>query len=164
MNKLLQFTDADKRSTKSECQRLVEEFRNSSQNDPAEPNVLWPENVDLFSDFLQETFPENRNETIHQELTKYENTYVCMTNDFDVLKWWESRKTELPYLYQVSSKIFCVPASSAPSERIFSVCRHALSETRSTIGKNAEKVNQLIFLHSNINQSDLNKELCNLDD
>lgn len=158
-NKLVQFTNAERLETKFECQRLMEAASQDSDNNAQSQNTLSLENFDLLTDFLQPAHIQNTTELIHQEISSYENTYVVMSNDFDILAWWDSRKADFPLLYKVSCKILCIPASSAPSERIFSNARQALSEKRTAIGKNADKVNQLIFLQQNVKVCDLHKDL-----
>ena len=39
----------------------------------------------------------------------------------DVLRYWEQQKTVFPRLYAITRKVFCVPATTAGVERLFSI-------------------------------------------
>ena len=51
----------------------------------------------------------------------------------DVLKWWKNHKKELPYLYQAAMGLLHIPATSVPSERIFSEAGYIAHACRSKI-------------------------------
>ena len=38
----------------------------------------------------------------------------------DPLDWWKRRSVEFPYIAKLARKVVCIPATSAPSERVFS--------------------------------------------
>lgn len=44
----------------------------------------------------------------------------------DVFQWWIRRCQEFPRLSKVTRHVLCIPASSAPSERTFSICGRIL--------------------------------------
>nr|XP_054589246.1 E3 SUMO-protein ligase ZBED1-like [Nothobranchius furzeri] len=51
--------------------------------------------------------------------------------DDDPLVWWRGHASELPHLARLAKKLLCIPATSVPSERIFSASGHILSSLRS---------------------------------
>lgn len=79
-----------------------------------------------------------------------------------MIQWWESRKIELPLLYKVSCRILAVPATSAASERAFSVAGNVLSEKRSSLGLNDSLTNEIMFLHSNLTEKEIASNFENL--
>ena len=52
---------------------------------------------------------------------------------FEVLSWWEERKHRLPKLYELAQRILPIPASEAPSERLFSLASRVITKTRSRL-------------------------------
>lgn len=48
----------------------------------------------------------------------------------DELEWWRQNQKNYPHLVQLALKYLCIPASSTPSERIFSKAGLVLSEKR----------------------------------
>lgn len=65
------------------------------------------------------------------------------------LAWWKAHHVEeMPMISKVARKYLCVPASSVPSERVFSASGHILSPSRSKL--TADNVNMLTFLHYNL--------------
>lgn len=86
-----------------------------------------------------------------QKLRIEMNLYMSMPPidaDADPLDWWKSNHLQLPLLANVAKKLFCIPATSVPSERAFSTSGHILSPQRSRLS--VEKVNMLSFLHNNL--------------
>jgi hypothetical protein len=64
------------------------------------------------------------------------------------LKWWAARATRFPILAEMARVHLAVPASSAPSERVFSVARLVLTEKRRRL--DASRVARLMFLKRNM--------------
>lgn len=66
----------------------------------------------------------------------------------DPLVWWKGHASELPHLARLAKKLLCIPATSVPSERIFSASGYIVSPLRSAL--KPDKVNMLTFLHFNL--------------
>ncbi len=64
----------------------------------------------------------------------------------DPLLWWKQRRDEFKLLIPLVRAILCIPATSAPSERLFSKASLTLTEKRNRLA--ADKVKDLIFLRS----------------
>ncbi|XP_071344173.1 E3 SUMO-protein ligase ZBED1-like [Trachinotus anak] len=64
------------------------------------------------------------------------------------LDWWRLNEHNFPRLSQLAKKYLCIPATSTPSERIFSTGGNIVTCTRAAL--KPEKVNQLVFLSENI--------------
>ena len=65
----------------------------------------------------------------------------------DPLKWWQTHTLYLPTLSVIARKYLCIPATSAPPERVFSVAGLTISKQRSKL--NSENTFCLIFLRGN---------------
>ncbi|XP_055842657.1 E3 SUMO-protein ligase ZBED1-like [Episyrphus balteatus] len=68
------------------------------------------------------------------------------------LLWWKNRKILYPELSDLALKYLCIPASSVPSERIFSKSGQILSEKRASL--KPKRMEKILFL--NVNQHLMN--------
>ena len=57
----------------------------------------------------------------------------------DPLVWWRGHASELPHLARVARKLLCIPATSVPSERLFSASGHIVSPRRSLLKPDKSK-------------------------
>ena len=67
----------------------------------------------------------------------------------DPMKFWRDNKSSFPLLYQVAKKYLHIPATSVPSERIFSLAGFIVRKKRTKLLE--KHVNQQIFLAKNKN-------------
>nr|XP_015802887.2 E3 SUMO-protein ligase ZBED1-like [Nothobranchius furzeri] len=86
-------------------------------------------------------------EQVQKELDTYKRLPRIPSGQ-DPVAWWWSKRDTLPNLSALSNTYLCVPASSTPSERVFSCAGHAISQERCRILP--EKANMVIFLQKNI--------------
>jgi hypothetical protein len=68
----------------------------------------------------------------------------CDTNPF---QWWQNNKATFPVLFELARKYLCVPATSVPSERLFSDAGNQICEERNRL--KASTVTELLFLKRN---------------
>ncbi|XP_057186575.1 E3 SUMO-protein ligase ZBED1 [Triplophysa rosa] len=87
------------------------------------------------------------NSKIEAEVKVYISVPV-IKSETEPLQWWSLHTEELPHLAAVAQKFLCIPATSVPSERVFSASGHILSPLRAKL--KPEKVNMLTFLHFNL--------------
>lgn len=62
------------------------------------------------------------------------------------LQFWEQRKHIFPTLYRIAFKYLCIPASSVPSERLFSKAGLVTNQRRNRL--KPKKLDQILFLNS----------------
>ncbi|KAK5910468.1 hypothetical protein CesoFtcFv8_004300 [Champsocephalus esox] len=71
----------------------------------------------------------------------------CIAPHLDPLDWWRVNETKYGRLAQLARSYLCVPATSVPSERVFSAAGLILNRLRSWL--HPDHVDQLIFLNKN---------------
>ena len=63
------------------------------------------------------------------------------------LTWWEKNAARYPTLAELARSLLCIPATSTPSERLFSAAGNIVSKKRASLSP--EHVDMLTFLHCN---------------
>ncbi|XP_034553696.1 zinc finger BED domain-containing protein 1-like [Notolabrus celidotus] len=66
----------------------------------------------------------------------------------DPLVWWRQHEVNFPLVAKLAKKYLCVPATSSPSERVFSASGNIVTCKRSCL--KPERVDQLVFLYLNL--------------
>lgn len=82
-----------------------------------------------------------------QEMEVYMNSDMLNLKT-DPLLWWREHSWRFPLLSALAKQRLSVPATSVPSERVFSTAGDILSAQRAAMG--ADKVDMLIFLKKNM--------------
>jgi hypothetical protein len=66
-------------------------------------------------------------------------------NSCDILHWWKEHEKQYPLLARLARKYLAIPASSAPSERVFSRLKNIITHKR--VRMSSETLCQLLFVH-----------------
>lgn len=69
-------------------------------------------------------------------------------HDENALVWWKTNQERFPVIAKIARQLLCVPATSVPSERIFSTVGLIVSNLRSSL--KPENTDMLIFLNKNM--------------
>lgn len=64
------------------------------------------------------------------------------------LQWWARNERRFPRLARLSKTYLAIPATSTPSERIFSLAGNTITRQRASL--HPAHVDELIFLHENM--------------
>ncbi len=89
--------------------------------------------------------------TVMKEIESYLSApNLDIESDQKPLNWWKVNKMLYPTLAKLCVKILCICATSCASERLFSTSGHIVN-SRSSLNPN--KVNMLVFLAKNLDQS-----------
>ena len=96
---------------------------------------------DAFNDFLFGTSAQVN------EVEMYMKNERMNSSAFDPVVWWNTQRNTLPHLTSFASQYLCIPASSAPSERVFSKASLVASKLRSRLTSDNAKA--LTFLAVN---------------
>ncbi|XP_063732505.1 E3 SUMO-protein ligase ZBED1-like isoform X1 [Eleginops maclovinus] len=86
-------------------------------------------------------------DTIKAELDNYLIT-PTIDGEQDPLAWWRVHNVNFPWLSKLARKYLCIPAMSAPSERLFSASGNIVTCQRASL--KPAKVDMLVFLAKNL--------------
>ncbi|CAB4478047.1 unnamed protein product [Rhizophagus irregularis] len=67
--------------------------------------------------------------------------------EYDPYLWWSTNKNQYPVLYKLAMKYLSIPATSVPSERLFSDAKNLITPLRTRLSSSV--INQLMFLKRN---------------
>jgi len=73
--------------------------------------------------------------------------------EYDSFSWWAANKNQYPILHQVAMKYLSIPATSVPSERLFSDAKNLITPQRTRL--DSFLINQLMFLKRNRDYVDI---------
>lgn len=94
----------------------------------------------------KELKPKSDIELLKDELLTYKD--IASDLSTDPLMWWKSNSPTLPRLARLAKQVLCVPATSVPSERVFSTAGDIITAQRSQLASST--VDTLIFLKKNM--------------
>ncbi len=58
-------------------------------------------------------------------------------SEIDLIQWWSTHKTLFPHLYRMAFEILNIPATSVPSEQIFSKAGDVITKKRNRLSKDS---------------------------
>ncbi len=64
--------------------------------------------------------------------------------DCDPIEWWQKHKTIFPSLCKISFDILCIPATSVPSEQIFSKAGDLITKKRNRLSSKNIRVSMCL--------------------
>lgn len=85
--------------------------------------------------------------TKHGNLEAECHLLLSLSSRQDVLAFWKEKTTAMPLLSKLAQKVLCIPATSTPSERVFSIAGLTITHKRSQLSPH--NVNKIIFIHDN---------------
>ena len=86
-------------------------------------------------------------QTVEAELSSY-LVSLMLDSEENPLEWWRKHHVHFPTKSKVAKKYLCIPATSSPSEQVFSSGGNIVTCLRSCL--KPEKVNMLVFLSKNL--------------
>ena len=95
---------------------------------------------------------EARRRSQWEEFDDYIRHAPISFND-DPLLWWKNNESRYPTIASLARQYLAIPASSTPSERIFSTCGNILTKKRNKL--NDEHLAMMVWLHSHRNDPDM---------
>ena len=90
--------------------------------------------------------PKSKQELVESEVSQFKREPPINANE-SPLMWWKTHSDKYPTLALVAKKYLCIPATSVPSERVFSNAGDIVTAQRSCL--KPKHVDMLIFLKKN---------------
>mmetsp|Transcript_12832 Transcript_12832/g.25980 ORF Transcript_12832/g.25980 Transcript_12832/m.25980 type:complete len:754 (-) Transcript_12832:39-2300(-) len=152
---------ADERmNTNSQQEESIDDERMNvnSQQEESESSNLLPdhnddidESDDMFADLVEEqrepqAFVNDAGIICEAELQRYRSTPQIPFAE-DALKWWSNNSLKFPILSVLAFRYLSIPATSAASERLWSLANQIITKNRTQLEGNI--VRDLIFLKEN---------------
>uniref|UniRef100_A0A3P9DLA7 HAT C-terminal dimerisation domain-containing protein n=1 Tax=Maylandia zebra TaxID=106582 RepID=A0A3P9DLA7_9CICH len=100
-----------------------------------------------FSDWEEEE-ESCGSKSLDVQIQEYRTMKLELSSQQNILQWWNSNSSQFPALSNLARFVLCIPATSAPSERAFSLCGRILEERRSVLKPSS--VSDILFLHGNL--------------
>lgn len=91
---------------------------------------------------------DHKKDCIDSEMRKYLSLQKIDRKECPLKWWYQIGSKQFPFLFEASKKYLTMPATSVPSERVFSNAGNVLNKKRSRLGKTT--ANMLITLHTNM--------------
>jgi uncharacterized Zn-finger protein len=133
--------DAD---IQSESKRRRLEFHKSKT--PKHGNITAFEMEDESRDVRRSLSEIVRQQNIAQQWDTFTNSPVA-NSESDPIHWWRENEHRFPDLAQLARKYFCIPASSASSERLWSSAGLIWTDLRNRL--DSSTIEQMLFISTN---------------
>lgn len=132
MKKLRRMTSLERDSIYASIDDII----NTSQTSQTEPVLnrrrTGSERSSL-DDFIDSDDEGNVGSTFSKEFNDYLAHKLNNDRPFNLRRWWFENRDRFPVLFKLFMKISAIPASSAPSERTFSITGAVISDRRSSL-------------------------------
>lgn len=123
--------------------------------DPYDPHEFNPYQAieQLHNDRPRQTEPSRIGEKAKEEVDRYleeealPHRHPATQKRVDILEWWKANEQRFYHIAQIARSVLAIPASSVPSERVFSKAGELL--TRKRLGMKPEEAELQLFLHYN---------------
>ena len=107
-------------------QEMVEQSLTSNESIETSDPFVSMVTADILS-MTSESRPSTSMEPLRAEFNTFFGTKP-FDHKVDSLLWWKEHESEMPLLAKIARDVFCVPATSATSERIFSASGNIISD------------------------------------
>lgn len=94
----------------------------------------------------EEDEDDKQNQEVQREVLQYFGEQPLSKKENPLL-WWRANAARYPTLARLAKYFLCIPATSTPSEHLFSAAGYIASKRRASLS--ADHVNMLTFLHCN---------------
>lgn len=113
---------------------------------PTRPTAMSSLFGDIYMTSVQQ--PKSEQDICEAEVSQYKKEPSINATE-NPLTWWRQNNERYPSLAILAKKYLCIPATSVPSERVFSTAGDIVTAQRSQL--KSEHVDRLIFLKKNWN-------------
>ena len=145
--------EEDENEAEEILRKKYEEYKENYLSTPIESRSTSPipTETTIYQPKLFNIFKQNRLQQASDEVTEYlkEDKITFNLNPFE---WWLSKKSKYPILTKIARIYLAAPATSTPSERLFSDAGNLLSEKRTRM--DSELFKRIMFLKRNASKVD----------
>ena len=138
----------DLHTVPSPAKKMRQETKESESvmNKPTRPTAMSSLFGDIYMTSVQQ--PKSEQDICELEVSQYKKEPSINATE-NPLTWWRQNSERYPSLAILAKKYLCIPATSVPSERVFSTAGDIVTAQRSQL--KSEHVDRLIFLKKNWN-------------
>jgi len=150
------FKSLDFINSQEKCDNIVnqlrEEFMIFKQNEQSDISITITSEKDT-DDLKTEmgSFWKKKNAKAVQIKDEFQHYFDVVElpalEEYDPYLWWSTNKNQYPILYKLAMKYLHIPATSVPSERLFSDAKNLITLQRTRLSSSI--INQLMFLKRN---------------
>ena len=108
---------------------------------------LLQSDTDSLSEEEQETQEDKKIQRVRREVQMFFTGPPPIAKKDHPLSWWRENEGRFPTLSTLARSLLCIPATSTPSERIFSAAGNICSQKRASLTR--DHVDMLTFLSMN---------------
>lgn len=145
--------EEDENEAEEILRKKYEEYKENYLPTPIESRSSSPipSETTIYQPKLFNIFKQNQLRQASDEVTEYlrEDKITFSHNPFE---WWVSKKSKYPILTKIARIYLAAPATSTPSERLFSDAGNLLSEKRTRM--DSELFKRIMFLKRNATKVD----------
>lgn len=113
---------------------------------PERKRTLWK----MFDEKVERTVKVGQSSSAagpHIDMRRYLEEPL-IAREGDPVTWWRDHSPLFPKLAEQAKKFLCIPATSVPSERLFSKAGELVSQRRNCLGDG--NINSILFLNKNL--------------
>jgi hypothetical protein len=139
--------DSDRREQKLLAESLLKDLYIQLKENLTLPEEIRSPNLSDEDDVFARMWASNQSSTqLDDEITRY---LQCPDEPkaTDPLIWWKDHKESYKILSKLAQKYLAIPATSVPSERLFSDARNHISSKRTRLSP--DLVDRMLFLKRN---------------
>ena len=139
-------------------QYLMNELDAILHNDQSEdsasssgPATATPSTSSIWQRFENVRNQHNTNASLNETAERILDNYFELhleDRKVDPILWWQQKSLAMPHLFKLSKKVLMIPATSVPSERIFSKAGLLCNDRRNRL--TPKHVNEILFLNLNL--------------
>ena len=100
-------------------------------NKPTRPTAMSSLFGDIYMTCVQQ--PKSEQDICQVEVSQYRRKEPCTNATENPLTWWRQNNERYPSLAILAKKYLCIPATSVPSERVFSTAGDIVTAERSQL-------------------------------
>lgn len=139
--------DEDEEMLRQKYEDYQDQLQTPLESRPVSPTPSEQFSINITSQSSIFAIFEQNQPKVHDEVTEYLQEDIIPFNQ-NPFEWWANKKIKYPVLAKIARIYLVVPATSTPSERLFSDAGNLLSAKRSRM--DAELFKRMIFLKKNI--------------